>query len=70
MVAMTSPYVSRQYIDPGEAALMLGCTVQDVHRYISVGLLDRYRLRERYIRVRRDQVEELVTVDPALLRIA
>lgn len=49
---------------------MLRCTVQDVHRYISVGLLDRYRLRERYIRVRRDQVEELVTVDPALLRVA
>jgi hypothetical protein len=70
MVAMGSTYVARQYIDLGEAALTLGCTIQEVRRYIDLGLLDRYRLRGTYIRVRRDQVNELASVDPNLLRIA
>lgn len=62
---MTCEYVSIQ-----EAAAILKCSPATIQRYIAQGLLDRYRLRERYIRVRRDQVNELSTVDPALLRIA
>lgn len=65
MVAMESTYV-----DLGEAALMLECTVQDVRRYIGVGLLDRYRYKGVHLRVRRSQVTELAQVDPELLRVA
>lgn len=58
-------FVSRQ-----EAASALGVTVDDVDRFISVGLLDRFRIRGRYVRVLRSQVDELATVDPAFLRNA
>ena len=58
------------YIDTGEAALILGTTCQEVNRYIALGLLDRYRYRGVYVRVRRDQTEELAYLDPWLLRIA
>lgn len=53
-----------------EAAQTLGVTVADVDRFISVGLLDRWRIRGRYVRLRRDQVAELATVDPSFLRNA
>jgi excisionase family DNA binding protein len=58
-------YMSRQ-----EAAVLLRVRVQDVDRYISLGLLDRYRVRGRYIRVLRSQVLELAAVDPNVLRNA
>lgn len=60
-----NPYMSRQ-----EAALALRVTVTVVDRLISVGLLDRYRLRGRYVRVLRPQVAELAALDPELLRNA
>lgn len=58
-------WLSRQ-----EAAQQLAVTVDEVDRYISLGLLDRYRLRGRYVRVLRAQVDELATVSPELRRIA
>lgn len=53
-----------------EAAVALGVALADVDRFISVGLLDRYRVRGRYIRVLRAQVDDLATVDPGFLRNA
>lgn len=47
---------------------MLGDSVADVQRYISTGLLDRYRIRERYIRVLAAQVDELAAVAPEIRR--
>jgi excisionase family DNA binding protein len=58
-------FVSRQ-----EAAITLRCTVPDIDRYIALGLLPRYRVRGRYVRVRRADVAELATVDPDVLRNA
>lgn len=59
-----------QFISRQEAAQQLAVTVDEVDRYISLGLLDRYRLRGRYVRVLRAQVDELATVAPELRRIA
>jgi hypothetical protein len=59
---MTQQWLSRQ-----EAALILDIDVADVDHLISCGLLDRYRLRDRYVRLRRDQVDQLATVDRAFL---
>lgn len=53
-----------------EAAVALRCTVADVDRYISLGLLARYRVRGVYVRVLRAQVAELAAVDPDVLRNA
>lgn len=59
-----------QYMSRQEAAVALGVALADVDRFISVGLLDRYRVRGRYIRVLRAQVDDLATVDPGFLRNA
>ena len=59
-----------QYMSRQEAAVALGVSVGDVDRFIAIGLLDRYRIRERYVRLRRDQVIELASVDRAFLRDA
>lgn len=72
-INMSSQYEVRpqsRYVSTGEAALILNTTVQEVDRYIRIGLLDRYRLRERYVRVKRSQVEELAALPPDLLRLA
>lgn len=53
-----------------EAAIILGVSMATVGKLIGAGLLDRYRLRGRYICVLRSQVDELATVDPAVLRNA
>uniref|UniRef100_A0AAU7GX61 Helix-turn-helix DNA binding domain protein n=1 Tax=Streptomyces phage Geonosis TaxID=3158856 RepID=A0AAU7GX61_9CAUD len=50
-------YLSRQ-----EAALALGVDVPAVDRLISSGLLDRYRIRGRYVRVPAGQVAELASL--------
>lgn len=50
----TEKFMSKQ-----EAALVLGVPVETVDRLIRRGLLDRYRLRERYVRVQTRQVAEL-----------
>lgn len=50
------------YLTRQEAALRLGITVADVDRLIRHGVLDRYRLRERYVRVLTGQVAELATL--------
>ncbi len=47
-------FVSRQ-----EAAGMLGIGVADVDRLIRTGVLDRYRIQGRYVRVPKGQVREL-----------
>lgn len=59
---MRSSYLSRQ-----EAAVILGVTLAQVDQLIATGLLDRYRLRGLYIRLRRQQVEELAQVDRSFL---
>lgn len=48
-----------QYLSRQEAALILDVPVATVDRLIATGLLDRYRLRERYVRVREGQVRTL-----------
>jgi hypothetical protein len=47
-------FLSRQ-----EAAALLGLDVPAVDRLIARGVLDRYLIRERYVRVRTGQVVEL-----------
>lgn len=42
-----------------EAAAVLGVDVAVVDRLISTGVLARYRIRERYIRVKASQVRDL-----------
>lgn len=59
-----------QYMSRQEAARILGVADTDIDRLINIGLLDRYRIRERYVRVRRAQVDELAALDPGLLRDA
>lgn len=52
-----------------EAAAVLGVSVPVVDRLISSGLLDRYRIQGRYVRVLTGQVAELATLPrPWLLR--
>lgn len=67
---MTENTITPKFVSRQEAASALGVTVDDVDRFISVGLLDRYRIRGRYVRVLRSQVDELATVDPVFLRNA
>lgn len=50
-------FISRQ-----EAALRMNVSVDEIDRYIAAGLLARYRIRGRYLRVLRAQVDELATV--------
>lgn len=59
-----------QYMSRQEAALALRVTVTVVDRLISVGLLSRWRIQGRYIRVLRSEVAELAALDPELLRNA
>lgn len=59
-----------QYMSRQEAAVFLGLALDDVDRLISVGLLSRWRIRDRYIRVLRSEVNELAALDPELLRNA
>jgi excisionase family DNA binding protein len=60
----------QQYISVAEAAWRLNLTEAEVMRLIATGLLDRYRYRGLYVRVRADQVEELRPIGPQLLRLA
>ena len=53
----TPKFLSRQ-----EAAVILHVSVETVDRLISCGLLDRYRIRDRYVRVPTGQVAELATL--------
>ena len=48
-----------EYISKQEAAILLGVPVAAVDRLIDTGLLDRYRIREKYVRVKAGQVAEL-----------
>ena len=59
-----------QYMSRQEAARILGVADIDIDRLINIGLLDRYRIRGWYVRVRRVQVDEWAARDPALLRDA
>lgn len=56
-VTPVQKFMSRQ-----EAAVVLGIDVPAVDRLISCGLLDRYRIRDRYVRVPTGQVAELATL--------
>lgn len=56
-VTPAQKFMSRQ-----EAAVVLGIDVPAVDRLISCGLLDRYRIRDRYVRVPTGQVTELATL--------
>lgn len=53
----TDQYLSRQ-----EAATLLNVPVTTIDRMIGQGLLPRYRIRERYVRVRLRDVEPLLDV--------
>jgi excisionase family DNA binding protein len=52
----------QQWLSRQEAAAVLGLTVAEVDRLIATGLLPRYRLRERYVRVRKEDVDQLADV--------
>jgi excisionase family DNA binding protein len=51
--------MSLQYITRQEAGEQLGVPVTVIDRLITTGALPRYRLRERYVRVRQADVDEL-----------
>lgn len=55
---MTQP----QFLSRQEAARYLAVPLETVDRLIATGLLDRYRIRGRYVRVRTGQVAELATL--------
>ena len=57
-----------EYMTRQEAAAVLGLTVDDIDRMISHGLLARYRIRGRYVRVRVRDVEQLLDVPRDWLR--
>lgn len=63
MTSNSPVYLSRQ-----EAAAVLGVDLATVDRLIATGVLDRYRLRERYIRVLADQVHALADLPREWLR--
>ena len=56
---MTSNTPAPKWLSRQEAACQLGLTLADVDHLIQTGLLDRYRIRGRYVRVLRSQVDEL-----------
>lgn len=64
---MTENTPPPKWLTRQEAAAVLDVSLDDVDRFISIGLLDRYRIRGRYVRVLRSQVDELATVDRAFL---
>ena len=51
-----------QYITRQEAADQLDVSLAVIDRLIATGVLPRYRLRERYVRVRQADVDELKTL--------
>ena len=55
-------FVSRQ-----EAALILNIPLDAIDHLIATGLLSRYRIRDRYVRVPRAEVDELATLDREFL---
>lgn len=61
---------SHKYISTGEAALVLGVGTKTVDRLIRTGVLPRYRLNGRYVRVREGDVRELLDVPRELLMMA
>lgn len=61
----TPKFLSRQ-----EAAAALGVDLVTVDRLISTGALARYRIRDRYVRVLRSQVDELAQLPSQWLQQA
>lgn len=57
-----------EWLSRQEAASLLDVDVATVDRLISTGVLDRYRIRGRYIRVRGRQVQELLDLPSEWLR--
>lgn len=56
---MTRNTPAPKWLSRQEAAAQLGLSLADVDHLIQTGLLDRYRIRGRYVRVLRSQVDEL-----------
>jgi excisionase family DNA binding protein len=65
---MTENTTAPKFVSRQEAASALGVTVDDVDRLISNGLLSRWRVRGRYIRVLRSEVDELAALPTDWLR--
>lgn len=51
-----------QFLSRQEAATVLGVSLSTIDRLINAGLLDRYRIQGRWIRVLAQQVAELATL--------
>lgn len=51
-----------EFLSRQEAAAALGVPLEAVDRLIRRGLLDRYRIRDRYVRVKTGQVAELAAL--------
>lgn len=51
-----------QFLSRQEAAALLGVSVDVIDRLIAHGVLDRYRIRGRYVRVLTGQVEALTAL--------
>lgn len=53
-----------QYVSLVEAAAALGCSVDTIRRYIAAGRLTAYRLGNKSIRLRADDVDALTRCIP------
>jgi excisionase family DNA binding protein len=56
---MTENTPAPKWLSRQEAAALLGLRLADVDHLIHTGLLARYRIRDRYVRVLRAEVDEL-----------
>lgn len=65
---MTENTPAPKWLSRQEAAFQLGLTLADVDRLISNGLLSRWRIRDRYVRVLRSEVAELAELPTEWLR--
>lgn len=65
---MTENTTAPKFVSRQEAASALGVTVDDVDRLISNGLLSRWRIRGRYVRVLWSEVAELAELPTEWLR--
>lgn len=64
---MKRVYNGIEYLTRQEAARRLGVSLRTVDHLIKAGLLTRYVLKERYVRLRAPEVEALRQFSPSVL---
>lgn len=65
MVAHARPDVTPDWLTKREAAAWTRCDERTINRYIAAGKLPAYRLGNRSIRIKREDLEALLTPVPA-----